>query len=198
MPVLNAKIYESLTHTQSYQITQFAFCNLSTGLCFVFATAVEALHKTHSTVFISLLKTRMFQQQLTDESGQTGRKRNSGLLCLHFLLSSFSALSTWLIQRHVSEREYNRALWSFIFLEMLVSSFCVQASSNSNGRHGRSGLCPHFPSEEPFDLVLALGLAEFPCSVAPLEAVPAGHLECWIRSPCISAVISHVQLFVTP
>ena len=98
----------------------------------------------------------------------------------------------------MSEREYNRALWSFIFLEMLVSSFCVQASSNSNGRHGRSGLCPHFPSEEPFDLVLALGLAEFPCSVAPLEAVPAGHLECWIRSPCISAVISHVQLFVTP
>ena len=118
-------------------------------------------------------------------------------------LSTFSpvvifSVSTWLIQRHVSEREYNRALWSFIFLEMLVSSFCVQASSNSNGRHGRSGLCPHFPSEEPFDLVLALGLAEFPCSVAPLEAVPAGHLECWIRSPCISAVISHVQLFVTP
>ena len=99
--------------------------------------------------------------------GRLGGKETLGCSVFAFSPVVIFSISTWLIQRHVSEREYNRALWSFIFLKVLVSSFCVQASPNSNGRHGRSGLCPRFPSEEPFDLVLALGLAEFPCSMAP-------------------------------
>ena len=72
--------------------------------------------------------------------GRLGGKETLGCCVFAFSPVVIFSISTWLIQRHMSEREYNRALWSFIFLKMLVSSFCVQASPNSNGRHGRSGL----------------------------------------------------------
>ena len=119
--------------------------------------------------------------------GRLDGKETLGCSVFAFSPVVIFSISTWLIQRHMSEREYNRAFWSFIFPKMLVSSFCVQASPNSNGRHGRAGLWVRLPSEEPFDLVLALGLAEFPGSVVPLESVPTGHPEHWIHSLCVCA-----------
>ena len=86
--------------------------------------------------------------------GRLGGKGTLGCSVFEFSPVVIFSASTWLKQRHASEREYSRALWSFIFLKMLVSSFCIQASLNSNGRHGRSWLVPTYPQRNPLTLYL--------------------------------------------
>lgn len=97
------------------------------------------MHKTTSTVLISLLNTcnfSTFSLMLCKE----GLKRKGSKL---YLLLSFSVIifsvSNWLIQGHKWERKDIIGPWLFMFLRKPLPSLCLR-DSDSNIKHGLSGL----------------------------------------------------------
>lgn len=98
----------------------------------VFTRTVEMLHEKNPLfVFLFLICAEHPIDTLPSaywwvRKDWKGRNYGLSYLSLFFCVIIIS-ISGWLIQRrNVSEKEYGRSPWSFIFLRMSLSSFCIR------------------------------------------------------------------------